>query len=91
MIFQNFPMFLIDILNPHKNQTYDFQNLERGIDYFVDFIQTGKSAIVTTAMALKQGDRVILPYRNKAIAYRVEDLKNYWNDCCIQTIRLVRI
>lgn len=84
-------MFSIDILNLQKTQTHDFQNFERKIDYFVDFIQAGKSAIVTTAMALKRGDRVILPYRDKAIAYRVEDLRNYWNDSSIQTIRLIRI
>lgn len=84
-------MFLIDILNPQKSRTYDFQNYERGIDYFVDFIKAGKSAIVTTAMTLKRGDRVILPYREKAIAYRVENLNNYWNDNSIQTVRLKRI
>lgn len=79
------------MLNPQKSRTYDFQNFERGIDYFVDFIKAGKSAIVTTAITLKQGDRVILPYQDKAIAYRVEDLRNYWNYRSIQTIRLIRI
>ena len=84
-------MFLINLLNPQKSRTYDFQNFERGIDYFVDFIKAGKSATVTTAITMKRGDRVILPYRDKAIAYRVEELENYWNDSSIQTIRLIRI
>ncbi len=84
-------MFLVDVLNSKKIKTHNFENFERGIDYFVDFIKAGQSAIVTTAMAVKRGDRIILPYRESAIAYRVEDLKNYWNDDSIQTILLEKI
>lgn len=81
-------MFLINVLNSQKATTHDLRHFERGIDYYIDFTESGKSATMTTALAVKQGDRVILPYQKQATMYYVEDLKGYWNDGSIQTMLL---
>lgn len=84
-------MFLIESLNSCKVKTHDLRKFERGLDYFVDFTKTGESATITTALAIKKGDKVILPYHQQALTYCVDELEDYWNDNNIKTIFLNKI
>jgi hypothetical protein len=86
-----FRTFLVKLFNSQKVKTHDLRHFERGIDYFVDFDESGKSATITTALAIKRGDKIILSYKDQALIYCVRDLERYWNDDSIQTILLEKI
>lgn len=83
-------MFLVKILRD-RTKTLDLRRFEKGVDYFIDFAESGKSATLTTAIKLKRGDKVQLLYREEVIVYSVEELESYWNDDSIQNILLTKI
>ena len=85
-------MFFFNIFNSQTTKTHDFRQLERNVDYFVDFTDAGNSAIVTATLGVKRGDKIVLSDRKQTeMVYRAEDLKTYWNDDLIQTILLKKI
>lgn len=84
-------MFLANFFRYQKPKTLDLRRFERGIDYFIDFAESSKTATLTTAIKLKKGDKVKLFYREETIVYSVEKLESYWNDDSIQTILLEKI
>lgn len=83
--------FSLNIFKSQKVKTHDFRNLEQGVDYFVDFTESGECVTMTTALTVKREDQVILLYQKQAIVYRVEELESYWNDESIQRILLKKI
>ena len=84
-------MFLANFFKYRKTKTIDLRRFERGIDYFINFAESNKTAILTTAIALKKGDKVKLLDREVIVVYLVENLEGYWNDDSIQTILLKKI
>ncbi|VEP15454.1 hypothetical protein H1P_3360011 [Hyella patelloides LEGE 07179] len=81
----------IENLKFQKSQTHDFQNLEKGVDYLVNFVESGQFATLTTTVWVKIGDIIVLPYQTKATKYYAKAIDNYWNDDSIQAIRLSKL
>ena len=86
-----FQMFFTNILKYRKTKTLYLQRFERGIDYFLDFDECSKTAILTTAIALNKGDKVKLLDREEIVVYSVEKIEGYWNDDSIKTILLKKV
>ena len=84
-------MFFTNILKYRKTKTLYLQCFERGIDYFIDFDESSKTAILTTAIAIKKGDKVKLLDREEIVVYSVEKIEGYWNDDSIKTILLKKV
>ena len=77
--------------NSQTLKTNDLRRLEHGVDYIVDLNESDNSAILITAIAIKKKERIILPYRTKAVMYCVKDIQQYCNDEDIQILLLQKI
>ena len=86
-----FVMLFVYLRKANTLNTYDLRHLESGVDYTVDFDESGTSATVTTALAVKPEEKIILSYQNQAVVYKVEDIQQYWNDVDIKTLLLKKI
>ncbi|MGB5637439.1 MAG: hypothetical protein WBM44_17070 [Waterburya sp.] len=81
---ENFKLFL-------KSKTHNFQNLEKDVDYSVDFTKYGQCASLTTTKWIKVGETIILTYEGKPTKYYAESVDVYWNHDQIQTVLLRKL
>ena len=86
-----FVMLFVYLRNSSTLKTHDLRNLELGVDYTVDFEESGTSATLTTAITVQPQEKIILFYQNQAVVYRVEDTQQYWNDDEIKTLLLKKV
>ena len=84
-------MLLVNIANSQRVKTHDLHNYEKGIDYFIDFFESGKFAILTIPLAMQPEDRVILSEGEQVTMYWVKQCEEYWNDHSIKTNLLIKM